>query len=369
MGFSNIPKLYLGELEISNPVQGGMGVKISGARLASAVANVGGLGLIATVGLNEAKNYPGSYKSSSIAALKDEIRLARSMMNQNGYLGVNILHALTNYSDLVQTSIEEGVDAIISGAGVPLDMPKYLLPGCKTKLIPIVSSARLADFICKYWKKKYNYLPDAIVVEGPKAGGHLGFSLEQLTDENSVDFVEHGLERIIPEVVKAVSKYETAKKIPVIAAGGIFYGGDIKKFIELGASGVQMATRFVTTEECDAPLAFKQAYLNARKEDIIIIKSPVGMPARAIKSKFLDEVAKRERMPVNCPYHCLTPCDPKQSLYCIARALLNAEQGDVAINGFAFAGANAWRCKEQGIITVPKLFEKLSQEYLEGKIS
>jgi nitronate monooxygenase len=361
----DIPLLEIGERKVKL-IQGGMGVAISGAGLASAVANEGGLGVIAAVGLNEAKGYPGDYQESSIKALRGEINYARSRITGNGFLGVNIMHALSNYSDLVQTALEEKIDFIISGAGIPRDLPSYAgeIGNTHTKLIPIVSSARLADMICKAWSK-YNHLPDAIVVEGPKAGGHLGYSCEQLAD---LDYVEHGLERIILEVVSAVRPFEDkcGRKIPVIAAGGIFYGGDIKKFLELGASGVQMATRFVATDECDADIRFKQAYLDCKKEDLIIINSPVHMPGRAIKNQFLEEVEAGRRVPIRCPYHCLKTCKPNDSPYCIARALVEAKSGKFE-NGFVFAGSNAYLCKE--IVSVKHVFESLNKEYLEGKVS
>lgn len=361
----NIPLIELNDLKVKL-FQGGMGVGISGAGLASAVANEGGLGVIASVGLMESRGYSGNYVIESNRALRDEIRTARSKMNGNGGLGVNIMHVLTNYSDLVKVALEENVDAIISGAGIPRDLPSYAreLGNTHTKLIPIVSSAKLASMMCKSWDK-YNHLPDAIVVEGPKAGGHLGYSCEQLADS---EFVSNGLESIVAEVIEAVKPYEIERKIPVIAGGGVFYGGDIKKFLTLGSAGVQMATRFVTTGECDADIRFKQEFLKANKEDIVIIRSPVGLPGRAIKNKFLEEVEAGMRTPIKCPYHCLKSCSPKDSPYCIARALVEAQRGQFE-NGYVFVGANAWRCKEDGIISVKNVFEKLNLEYLEEKIS
>jgi len=355
MGNWGAPLIEIGSLKV-RMFQGGMGVGISMANLASAVANEGGMGVIASVGLNEFKGHSGEYIESSKRALKDEIRLARR--KTSGAIGVNIMYVLSNFPDLVRTALKENVEAIISGAGLPLDLPGYLGDNKKTKLIPIVSSARAMEIIIKTWKRRYDYVPDAIIVEGPKAGGHLGYSIEKLADP---EFVEHGLEKILVEVVEAVKPYETDRKIPVIAAGGIFYGGDIKKFLNLGASGVQMATRFVTTNECDASMEFKQAYLDSKKEDIIIIQSPVGMPGRAIKNKFLEEVEAGERKPINCPYHCLKPCKPEKSPYCIAQALINAKNGKFN-DGYVFCGSNAYLCNE--IIPVKKVFKKLNQEYI-----
>jgi nitronate monooxygenase len=353
-------------------IQGGMGVGVSKNRLVSAVANEGAIGVIAAVGLDVSRGWRQTEESGAVA-LKEEIKLTRLMMikGKRG-LGVNIMYALSNYEDLVRASLEEEVDVIFLGAGIATDLPSYAkdLGNTHTKLVPIVSSARLARIMCEAWGIKYHHLPDAIIVEGPKAGGHLGFKPEQIFNP------DYSLENLIPEVVKAVSFYETERKIPVIAAGGIFYGGDIKKFLDLGASGVQMATRFVTTYECDADDNFKQEYLKCKKEDIVVTDSPVGMPIRVIKNKFIDEaideVIAGTRKPIDfCPYQCLKTCNPKnpaKSPYCIARALVAAQTGDFD-NGFACAGANAWRCGDEGIITVKELFRRLKQEYKEGKRS
>jgi nitronate monooxygenase len=201
-----------------------------------------------------------------------------------------------------------------------------------------------------------NHVPDMVVVEGPMAGGHLGFKPEQIDDP------AYALEKILPPVIEAVKPYEEqfGKKIPVIAAGGIFSGDDIHRFIDMGASGVQMATRFVATEECDASQDFKNAYIQSKEEDIIIIKSPVGMPGRAIRNNFLECVEAGGKKPFSCPWKCLKTCDFRQSLYCIAQALVNAQKGFLA-EGFAFAGSNAWKVKE--IVSVKKLFELLEKEY------
>ena len=387
MGFNNIPKVKIGNLE-SVLIQGGMGVGISGANLAAAVADCGGVGIIASVGLgvlnghfdeelrrnkNRTQNatnpeekkkiYGECYSRANQNALSDEIRLARSMTN--GVIGVNIMHALSDYPGLVETAVRENVDMIISGAGIPRDLPSYLNGNNHINLIPIVSSGKLAGMMCKAWAK-LGYEPRAIVVEGPEAGGHLGYSREQLLDP---EFVAHGLYKIIPEVIQTINSL--GYKIPVIAAGGIFYGGDIKRFNQLGAAGVQMATRFVTTEECDADLKFKQAYLDCNSEDLMIINSPVGMPGRAIKNPFLERVEKGETIPVNCPYHCLKTCKDDNSPYCIARALVDAQQGKFE-RGYVFAGANAWRTGESTggkLIPVKQVFEDLDCEYAEGKVS
>ena len=332
-----------------------MGVGISLSRLASAVANEGGIGVIATAGIGmDEPDFSSNYLEANIRALRKEIRKARE--STKGILGVNIMVALSNFADLVRTSIEEGIDIIFSGAGLPLGLPGFLWEDTKTKLVPIVSSARAACIIAKKWSEKYNYLPDAIVVEGPRAGGHLGFKEQMIGDP------EYSLEKLVPEVIEAIKPYEERykKPIPVIAAGGIYTGEDIYRFFQLGALGVQMATRFVTTYECDASAKFKQTYVDSKKEDIVIIKSPVGMPGRAIKNAFLDDVSQGKRKPFKCPYHCIITCDYKNSPYCIARALINAQKGNLS-HGFAFAGENAYRAK--GIISVKELIEILTEEY------
>jgi nitronate monooxygenase len=349
-------KLNIGDLAIPVPIiQGGMGVGISLSGLASAVANEGGVGVISAAGLGMLyRDNDFTYLENCIIGLRKEIRKARE--KTTGVLGVNIMVALSNYEDLVRTSIEEGIDIIISGAGLPLDLPKYLTPGCKTRLVPIVSSARAATLICNKWLTNYNYLPDAVVVEGPKAGGHLGFKPEQIFDEN------YALEKLIPEVVAAVNKIAalTGKAIPVIGAGGIYYGADIAGILSLGASGVQMGTRFVTTYECDASDAFKQAYLDASIEDVRIIRSPVGMPGRAIRSPFLEEVEAGKRQPKTCPVNCIRTCDIRTAPYCIMASLTSALRGNFR-RGYAFCGSNVWRTNE--IISVKELMYALKMEY------
>ncbi|MDF1591140.1 MAG: nitronate monooxygenase [Desulfobacterales bacterium] len=352
----NFPTLQMNNLVCRIPIiQGGMGVGISMAGLASAVANEGGVGVIATamIGINES-DVASNPVEANIRALKREIRKARSLTR--GIIGVNIMVALTNYADLVKAAIEESVDIIFSGAGLPLDLPSYITNGARTKLVPIVSSARAALLICKKWLAKYNYLPDAFVVEGPKAGGHLGFRVEQLDDS---DFT---LEKLVKEVIAATKSLAAEKGafIPVIAAGGIYTGRDIRDILELGASGVQMGTRFAVTVECDAAPGFKQALLLAKKEDLIVINSPVGMPGRAVRNHFLDEVGNGKKHPFNCPYKCLKTCRQAESPYCIALALAAAKKGKLK-NGFAFAGSNAYRVNE--IIPVKTLIASLQQEF------
>jgi len=351
MAISSIPTLKIGNLKISPPIiQGGMGVRISSSNLASAVANTGCVGVIASAGL-------GEYEDSSVRdakglteeAFRQEIRKAKS--RTKGMIGVNIMVALSNYDDLVQIAVEENVDMIISGAGLPLSLPQHL-NGKDVKLIPIVSSARTFQIICKRWEHHYHKRPDAVVVEGVKAGGHLGYSYQSVIDNSA-----QTLEQIVTEVIEIANSFEP--HIPVIAAGGIFTGQDIARFLKMGASGVQMATRFVCTDECDAHDNFKQAYLNAKEGDLTIINSPVGLPGRVINNKLVESIKQGKTIPFTCRYHCLRTCNPKEAPYCIAKVLSNAARGKLD-ESFVFAGSNAYRCTE--IVPVKVLVEKLTAE-------
>jgi nitronate monooxygenase len=359
--FLKLKPLSIGNKTVSLPIiQGGMGVGISLAGLASAVANEGGIGVIAAAGIGMREtDFYSNYIESNIRALRNEIRKARSMTD--GILGLNVMVAVSNYADLVRTAIEEGIDIIFSGAGLPLTLPSFLKPSTKTALVPIVSSARAAGLICKTWLSKYDYLPDAFVVEGPKAGGHLGFKMEQITDP------AYALEQLIPAVLAEVASYSKRyrKDIPVIAAGGIYTGGDMWNFMDIGVGGIQMGTRFVATHECDADISFKRMYIDAKAEDVVIIKSPVGMPGRAIRNQYIDDVASGLKKPFKCPYHCIITCDYKNTSYCIAGALISAQKGSLN-NGFAFAGANVYRINE--IISVKELISIFISEYNQAAV-
>ena len=348
--------LKIGDLIARVPiVQGGMGVGVSLSGLASAVANAGGVGVISAAGLGVIYNeFSKDYNEASIHGLREEFRKAREATK--GIVGVNIMVALSNFADLVRTSIEEKADIIFAGAGLPLNLPSFLKEGATTKLAPIVSSARALKLICRRWIGEYGYVPDAVVVEGPKAGGHLGYSNEQLNDP------AYSLEAIVPEVVAAAREIgeQNGRYIPVIAGGGIFTGEDIHNIMALGADAVQMGTRFVATDECDASPLFKQNYINAKEEDMEIIQSPVGMPGRAIHNSFLEKVKQGLKQPKACPFNCIKTCDVTHSPYCIMLALYNAYKGKME-NGYAFAGSNAWRCDK--IMSVRELMESLQAEY------
>jgi NAD(P)H-dependent flavin oxidoreductase YrpB (nitropropane dioxygenase family) len=351
-----IPALHIADLTIDPPIiQGGMGVRVSRSGLAAAVANEGGVGVIAGVGLGKFENLPRSeYESVNNDALRDEIRKAKSM--SKGIIGVNLMVALSNYEPLVKTAVEEDVDVIISGAGLPLELPKFVNKK-DIKLIVIVSSVRALKIICNKWKRNFNRLPDAVIVEGSKAGGHIGYDFEDVAQDKAPS-----LDKLMVEIIKHAKTFDPA--IPVIAAGGVFDGKDIAHYLKLGASGVQMGTRFVCTDECDVHENFKKAYLKAKKDDFVIIKSPVGLPGRVLKSKFVEGIESGKTTPKACNYRCLKTCNPKTAPYCIAKALTNAAEGNLD-EGYVFAGSNAYRCNE--IIPVKKLMEKLvaeTKEYL-----
>jgi nitronate monooxygenase len=352
--------LKIGSLAIPVPIiQGGMGVGVSLSGLAAAVANEGGVGVISSAGLGLLyKRLSLDFLEASIEGLREEFRKARE--KTAGVIGVNVMVAMSNFADMVRTSIAEKVDIIFSGAGLPLDLPGFLQKDSVTKLVPIVSSARAAKIICEKWKGNYDYLPDAIVVEGPKAGGHLGFKIGQIADEN------YALEHLIPEVVAVVKEFEQqyGVSIPVIAAGGIYTGQDIHDIMKLGASGVQMGTRFVTTNECDASESFKNIYIDAKAGDVEIIVSPVGMPGRAIRNDFLEKVKLGYKHPIKCPFKCIKTCDISSSPYCIINALYSAFKGKFR-NGYAFAGTNAYLAEK--IISVKATFHDILNEYIHSK--
>ncbi|MHC6181490.1 NAD(P)H-dependent flavin oxidoreductase [Clostridium sp. JNZ X4-2] len=347
-----LPPLIIGNIKATVPIiQGGMGVGISGYRLAQAVANEGGIGVISTVQIGYREpDFKINTKEANIRALRREIRKARKL-SPKGIIGVNIMVAINDYDDMVKTSVEEKADIIISGAGLPLNLPK-LASGSNIKLAPIVSSGKAASIIIRNWIKRYAKMPDAIVVEGPEAGGHLGFHLEQLQEGKEC------LDNIVCDVIKVAGSFEGGENIPVIAAGGIYTGQDIVKFLKLGADGIQMGTRFVATEECDAQMSFKRAYINSKKEDIKIIKSPVGLPGRAIRNEFIKKAEGGRIIPGKC-YNCLKKCDPAKTPYCISEALINSVSGNID-EGLIFVGSNAYRIDK--IVKVKELIKELVME-------
>ncbi len=352
--------LFIGDLKVNLPIiQGGMGVAVSLSGLASAVANQGGIGVIsaAAIGMTE-PNYTNKFHEANKRALRREIQKARTLTN--GVLGVNIMMALTDHEELIKVAVEEEIDVIFVGAGLPLKIPQILadagLAKHNTKIIPKVSSAKAANLIFKYWANKYNFVPDAVVVEGPMAGGHLGFKKENL-GENRIP-----LHVLVQETVAILRPYEMAygKSIPVIAGGGIHSGKDMYHILKAGAKAVKLGTLFVTTHECDASIEYKQAYLNASREDVVIIDSPVGLPGRVIKNDFVRQINNGETKPYKCPWKCLSSCNFREAPYCIAKALYNSATGNMA-EGFAFAGTNAYLATK--INHVSEVFEELVNAY------
>lgn len=360
----SFPALQIGDLVAKKPiVQGGMGVGISLSRLSSAVAREGGIGVIAAamIGMRE-PDVAKSPVDANVRALRQEIQKARAAA-PSGIIGVNVMVALTLFAEQVRAAIEEKVDLVFSGAGLPFELPKILHETCekkkeelKTKLVPIVSSGRAAMIIAKKWWNKHSQIPDAFVLEGPKAGGHLGFSRDHIDDPNFT------LEKLLPEVLDAVKPFEdkAGRAIPVISGGGVYTGEDIARCLDLGAAGVQMATRFVATYECDADDRFKQAYVDAKPEDVTIITSPVGMPGRALRNAFIDAARQGYKKPFKCIFKCLKTCDPPKAPYCISSALINAMQGNLT-KGFVFCGANVGRVNQ--IVSVHELFTQLQEEF------
>ena len=378
--------LKIGPFTAERPViQGGMGVGISLSSLAGAVAKAGGIGIISTAQIGfKSPDFWKNPMDENLKAIHTELEKARAIAPK-GVLGFNIMVATKEYARYVKEAVKAGADVIISGAGLPIDMPKFVAEaeaeqnGLKedavgnrdlnrrhTMLAPIVSSVKSANVICRMWDRKYKTAPDFVVVEGPCAGGHLGFSREQLTEYGvdtehvSETYKKEDYEKEIRGIITTVKEFaeKYKKDIPVITAGGIFDHEDVLRQMELGADGVQVATRFVTTEECDAPQAYKQAYLDAEEEDIVIVKSPVGMPGRAIRNEFLNRV-QNGKIPVTHCFRCLEHCNPADTPYCITRALICAAEGKLQ-DALLFCGSNACQCKK--IETVPQVMRELCGE-------
>ncbi|PSB31623.1 NAD(P)H-dependent flavin oxidoreductase [Stenomitos frigidus] len=359
-----LPSLQIGQYMARYPIiQGGMGIRISGAQLAAAVANAGGIGIISAVALGLNSTYFDSTQTNgrkrreqffeaNRLALVDEIRAARTL-SPKGILGINAMVVAQDYETLVRTAAEEGVNLIISGAGLPLQLPSYTAAFPEVALVPIVSSTRAARVMCRKWERQYGRLPDAFVVENPNtAGGHLGAKLEELGDRAL------NAEQVIPALVAYLHE-EVGQSIPVIAAGGVWDRADIDRMLALGASGVQIGTRFITTDECDANIRYKEFHLHAQPDDVVIISSPVGMPGRALRNAFVEKaIAGSPDLEKRCLFNCLHACkcrDEQQS-FCIVQALDKAARGDIE-NGLVFSGSNAGRA--QRLMPVAELMAEL----------
>lgn len=350
--------MKIGNKELQIPIiQGGMGVGVSLGNLAGHVAKCGGLGVIssANAGYKEPR-FGADPKGANFFALKNEIKKAKSIANGNGLVGVNIMTAVSNYEETARLVAEAGADVIISGAGLPLKLPEYI-EGTDTLFAPIVSSGKAAALLCRNYSKKYKRLPDFFVLEGHMAGGHLGFSYEELTEKTAKNN-----EVLLTEVLAAIKPYEkeAGRPIPVFVAGGVFDGKDMAHFMKLGAAGVQIGTRFIATEECDAHENFKMMMVNAKAEDVRIIASPVGMPARALYSPLIQKLEQGEKFRALRCNNCLTACKKGDNIpYCISRALIEAVQGNVE-DGLFFCGENVHRIEK--IVTVEALMSEIITE-------
>ncbi|MGL4913438.1 MAG: NAD(P)H-dependent flavin oxidoreductase [Romboutsia sp.] len=347
--------LKIGDLVAKVPViQGGMGVGISRSSLASAVARAGGVGVISGVHVGyDEEDFEKNTLNANLRALKKHIIKAKENA-PGGIIGVNFMVAMNNYEQHVKEAISAGVDLIISGAGLPTKLPS-IVKGSKVKIAPIISTSKAAGVILKMWDRKEKMTADLIVVEGPKAGGHLGYNKEELQNIDSIDYDKEFL-----EILKVAKDYgeKYNKEIPVVAAGGIFTGDDVLKYINLGASGVQVGTKFVATHECDASLNFKNTYVNSDENDINLVISPVGMPGRAIHNKFIERVSTSRPKITKC-YDCLIPCNPKDTPYCISEALINAVKGDID-NALLFCGENAY--KVDRLYSVDEVIDELTSK-------
>ena len=324
-------KVNIGDMTLDVPIiQGGMGVGISLGNLAGNVALNGGMGVISTAHPGyRADDFEKNPLEANKRELANEIKKAKEIAKGKGMVAINAMVAITDYAALVEVAVKSKIDAIISGAGLPMNLPSFV-QGTKVKIAPIVSSGKAAKLICKTWDRKFKVAPDFVVIEGSEAGGHLGFHKEDVLNKT------------------------TAK----LVAGGVYDSEDIQKYLDLGADGVQMATRFICTEECDADIKYKQAFINAKKGDIEIVKSPVGMPGRAIMTKLTERLKQDERIPVKRCYNCLIPCDVKTTPYCISGALINAAKGNLD-EGLVFSGSNGYR--NDKIISVKELMDELKR--------
>ena len=356
--------LKIGKYVVEKPVvQGGMGVGISWDQLAGNVSKEGGLGVISAVGTGYYmdKKFAGKlvadrplsednfYSKDGFEAI---INNARKICGDKP-LAANILYAINGYGDVVRNACELGIDIIITGAGLPTNMPEFTADYPDVALVPIVSSPKALKIICKRWQKRYNRLPDAVVVEGPKSGGHQGFTYEQCKlDENQ-------LENIVAPVVEEAALWGN---IPVIAAGGVWDKSDIEEMLSLGASGVQMGTRFIGTHECDAHENLKQVLLDAKEDDIELMSSPVGYPAQGVRTNLTELVEKREGPSIKCISNCVAPCnrgvEAKEVGFCIADRLSDAYEGNLE-TGLFFSGTNGYKLTE--LISVKELLNKLMQ--------
>ena len=328
-----LPKLRIRNLESKYPViQAGMGVRIGSATLAAEAIKQGAFGTIASVGMGDIEEGKIHFIDVCNNAFADEIRKAKQLLNGEKPLGVNVMVALSNYEEIIRTAVREGVDFILSGAGLPLPLPEFV-GNADIALIPVISSGRAFEVVVKTWKRKYDRKPDAVIIEGPKCGGHLGFTMQQIEHPETCS-----LDMLLADVKKVAEEYGCAD-IPFIAAGEVASRADIEHFLEMGYDGVQIGSFFITAEEAGIDRKSKEVFVKAKSEDVVVIKSPVGLPVRVLRTPLVERVLAGNREKFSCPYRCLRTCDPRKSLFCIARALLATWMGDTE-NGLYMVGSN-----------------------------
>lgn len=349
---------------LSVPIlQGGMGIGVSLDNLAGAVARCGGMGTLssAVCGFDE-PDFAQDPRGANLRALERQVRRAKTLAQGHGMVAVNIMVATAQYEESVLAALRAGADAIVCGAGLPKNLPALSaqVPGQNAALAPIVSSGKAAALLCRLWDRHYKRLPDFIVLEGPLAGGHLGFSPQEAQDAQAGS--PKSMEALLSEVLDAIAPFQAqyGRHIPVFCAGGVKNGEEMKHLMQCGAAGAQFATRFITTKECDASERYKEAILRAQAEDIAIVQSPVGMPGRALRSPLIRRVESGiQPKPQNC-IRCITPCDPRTAPYCISKALIAAQRGDWE-NGLFFCGANV--ADLTSLSTVAEQIEQIMTEW------
>lgn len=358
----------IGRRTLSIPIlQGGMGVGVSLDRLAGAVAACGGMGTISTAACGYGyPDYDKDPNGVNLRALDRQVRRAREKARGAGLVAINAMVATSQFADSVRTALRAGVDAVVCGAGLPRNLPALAaeVPESDAALAPIVSGGRAAALICKLWDRQYQRTPDFVVLEGPLAGGHLGFSKEEAQEAQAGR--PRPLAALLQEVLGALAPFREKyrRDIPVFVAGGVRDGYEMRRYTDMGAAGAQVATRFIATEECDASDGYKQALLNAKTEDITIVQSPVGLPGRALRSPLIQRVEAGTQPPIEKCIKCLVPCDRKTAPYCISKALIAAAGGDWE-NGLFFCGANAGEIS--ALSTVQEQMDQMMKEWGSGQ--
>ena len=346
--------LKIGNLEVPIPViQAGMGVQVAKSELAGAVARAGGIGCISSVGLGTLEASLNDYLADSRKNLTKEIRNARRLAD-GGVIGVNIMVALANYKDMVEVCVKEKVDVIVSGAGLPINLPE-LTKGSGIKLIPVVSSGRAMKVILKSWHRRYQVMPDAVVVEGPLCGGHMAFTKEQVLHPEQAP-----IQNILKDVRDVLAPYEKEynKSIPLIGAENVVTPEDVIQKLKMGFDGVHIGTRFICTEEAGIDRKSKEVYVNAKAEDIVVLHSPLGLPVKVLRTPLVEKLLNGEKIPFGCPFKCLRACEASEAKFCIADALVKTMLGEVE-GGLFMVGSGVGRINN--IIPVKTFFEQLEK--------